>query len=130
MQTIVKTNWVDALKLAFIRLNPKYQLKNPVMFVVFVGACLTSIIFLQNLFIPSGEPIWFIGQVTFWLWFTIIFANFSERSCRFKLNSSIFVSEYSLTYKCKPNERQKQHRNRLPDNGFFHGLWISIDLLT
>ena len=53
MQTIAKTNWVEALKLAFTRLNPKYQLKNPVMFVVFVGAVLTSIIFVQSFFVQT-----------------------------------------------------------------------------
>ncbi len=78
MRQSYKINWSEALILAFTRLNPKYQLKNPVMFVVFVGAVLTSIIFARSFFIETTEPTWFIGQVTFWLWFTIIFANFSE----------------------------------------------------
>jgi K+-transporting ATPase ATPase B chain len=74
----MRSNSLESLKLAFVRLNPKYQIKNPVMFVVFISACLTTIIFVQSLFTALAEPTWFIGQVTFWLWFTIIFANFAE----------------------------------------------------
>jgi K+-transporting ATPase ATPase B chain len=76
--TKMKTNWGEAILLAFTRLKPAYQLKNPVMFVVYVGAILTSIIFIRSLMYQSAEPVWFIGHVTFWLWFTVVFANFSE----------------------------------------------------
>lgn len=56
---------------SFIKLNPRIQLKNPVMFVVFIGAVLTSIITALHF---SG----FNLQITIWLWFTVLFANFAE----------------------------------------------------
>ncbi len=56
---------------SFIKLNPRIQLKNPVMFVVFIGAILTSIITVLHF---SG----FNLQITIWLWFTVLFANFAE----------------------------------------------------
>ncbi len=65
-----------ALKDSFIKLNPKTQLKNPVMFVVFVGAILTTILVIQDLFNHSFSG--FNLQITIWLWFTLLFANFAE----------------------------------------------------
>ena len=68
----------EATALAFKRLTPRYQLRNPVMFTVFVGAIITTILLGYNLCSPTSEPNWFIGAVAFWLWFTVIFANFAE----------------------------------------------------
>ena len=66
----------EAFFQSFKKLHPQIQARNPVMFVVFVGAILTSIIFLSS---PLGhEPRWFVGNVVVWLWFTVLFANFSE----------------------------------------------------
>lgn len=67
-----------AVSQSFTRLAPAYQLRNPVMFVVFIGAIVTSFIWLWNFVKPSGEPPWFVGAITFWLWFTLLFANFAE----------------------------------------------------
>ncbi len=63
---------------SFNRLTPRYQLRNPVMFTVFVGSIVTTCLLVQNLRVPSGEPSWFIAAVAFWLWFTVLFANFAE----------------------------------------------------
>ena len=60
------------------RLNPLYQARNPVMFVVFVGAIICTLIFGWQWMHPTAEPLWFIGHTTFWLWFTLLFANFAE----------------------------------------------------
>ena len=69
------------------RLNPAYQVRNPVMFVVFIGSIVTTLIFAIMLASPKsvvgtsvsgGQPLWFIGLITFWLWFTLLFANFAE----------------------------------------------------
>lgn len=70
--------WKDALILSFLRLSPKYQARNPVMFVVFVGSIVTTLLFANYLYAPSTESPAFIGQICFWLWFTVIFANFAE----------------------------------------------------
>ncbi len=59
------------------KLDPRIQIKNPVMFIVEVGSLLTTIIFVQELAAGTGRPL-FTGQVAFWLWFTVIFANFAE----------------------------------------------------
>jgi potassium-transporting ATPase ATP-binding subunit len=59
------------------KLDPRIQIKNPVMFIVEVGSLLTTIIFVQEVLGGTGRPL-FTGQVAFWLWFTVIFANFAE----------------------------------------------------
>src|ERR1700722_1931287 len=73
--TIVKRAVGDA----FRKLDPRLVAKNPVMFVVEVGSVMTTYFFLRDLFTgASGEETLFVGQVSFWLWFTVIFANFAE----------------------------------------------------
>jgi K+-transporting ATPase ATPase B chain len=63
----------DALK----KLDPRVQIKNPVMFLVEAGSVLTTAVFIQELATQRGAPL-FTGQLTFWLWFTVLFANFAE----------------------------------------------------
>jgi K+-transporting ATPase ATPase B chain len=61
------------------KLNPLYQIKNPVMFVVEVGSTLTTILFFHAALTGKGEASpSFILQISFWLWITVLFANFSE----------------------------------------------------
>ena len=63
---------------AFIKLDPRHQVKNPVMFVVEVGSVLTTGLYIQAL-VGDGEAApGFILAVTLWLWFTVLFANFAE----------------------------------------------------
>jgi potassium-transporting ATPase ATP-binding subunit len=62
---------------SFRKLDPRIQVKNPVMFIVEVGSLLTTIVFVQELARGGGRPL-FTGQVAFWLWFTVVFANFAE----------------------------------------------------
>jgi K+-transporting ATPase ATPase B chain len=62
---------------SFRKLDPRIQIRNPVMFIVEVGSLLTTIIFVQELITGGGTPL-FTGQVAFWLWFTVLFANFAE----------------------------------------------------
>ena len=66
---------VDSLK----KLSPRKMMKNPVMFMVEVGATLLTVKLLLNPFIVSTESqLGFELQITLWLWFTVIFANFAE----------------------------------------------------
>jgi K+-transporting ATPase ATPase B chain len=60
-----------------LKLNPRTLMKNPVMFVVEVGAVLTTIQLLGDLARPSAG-VGFSLQITLWLWFTVLFANFAE----------------------------------------------------
>ncbi len=63
---------------SFGKLAPRRQLRNPVMFVVYVGAILTTALFLQALVGRGEAPAGFIFWVSVWLWFTVLFANFAE----------------------------------------------------
>src|SRR5471030_1387207 len=58
---------------SFTKLNPRQQIKNPVMFVTLIGALLT----FQQLF-TSKEPKSYVLQIALWLLFTVVFANFAE----------------------------------------------------
>jgi len=64
---------------SFRKLSPRQVIRNPVMFVVEVGALLTTVELIHDL--VSGQrsaPLWFTGLVSLWLWFTVLFANFAE----------------------------------------------------
>ncbi|MBF0593389.1 MAG: potassium-transporting ATPase subunit KdpB [Candidatus Omnitrophica bacterium] len=63
---------------SFKKLDPRHQIKNPVMFVVLIGTCLTSGLWIQALFGKGDAPAGLILAITLWLWFTLFFANFAE----------------------------------------------------
>ena len=66
-----------AIRDSFWKLDPRLMIKNPVMFVVEVGAVITLIGLIGNLSKHAGSY-WFGLQITLWLWFTVLFANFAE----------------------------------------------------
>jgi K+-transporting ATPase ATPase B chain len=68
---------VPAIGSAFVKLNPRTLMKNPVMFVLEVVTALTTVILIRDLLI-GGEHIGFEFQLILWLWFTVLFANFAE----------------------------------------------------
>jgi len=65
---------LDALR----KLSPAVQWRNPVMFVVYIGSLLTTLLWLQALVGTGEAPAWFIFNIALWLWFTVLFANFAE----------------------------------------------------
>ncbi|HEY7404537.1 MAG TPA: potassium-transporting ATPase subunit KdpB [Candidatus Angelobacter sp.] len=67
-----------ATKESFVKLNPLTLLKNPVMFVVEVGAALVTLFLLRDVFTGVTGKIEFQLQISLWLWFTVLFANFAE----------------------------------------------------
>ncbi len=73
---------VPAIWASFRKLDPRTLVKNPVMFCVEIVSVLTTIFFLRDLIIGSGAVVGtnalFSGQITVWLWFTVLFANFAE----------------------------------------------------
>ena len=71
---IVRRAVVDS----FVKLDPRHQIRNPVMFVVEVGSVLTTALFVQALGGHGEAPAGFILSVSAWLWFTVLFANFAE----------------------------------------------------
>src|SRR6201990_1887829 len=68
---------MPAIRAAFVKLDPRAMVKNPVMFVVEVVAALTTVIFLRDV-ITGGGNLAFTFQIILWLWFTVLFANFAE----------------------------------------------------
>jgi potassium-transporting ATPase ATP-binding subunit len=66
-----------AIRESFKKLDPRLVAKNPVMFVVEVGALITTIVMTQQIVTRAGD-VGFTLQITLWLWFTVVFANFAE----------------------------------------------------
>src|SRR5215813_11964598 len=66
-----------AIKQSFVKLNPRVLAKNPVMFVVEVGAALTTIFVIKDIATGAGGALFGV-QIALWLWFTVLFANFAE----------------------------------------------------
>jgi K+-transporting ATPase ATPase B chain len=72
--SIIRQAIVDS----FRKLTPRRQVRNPVMFVVYVGSILTTLLWAQAAVGQGEAPAWFIFWVSVWLWFTVLFANFAE----------------------------------------------------
>src|SRR5438046_5975519 len=66
---------VPAIGESFKKLNPRHMIGNPVMFVTEVGAVITTVLLFTG---GQGASFGFLLQVTLWLWFTVLFANFAE----------------------------------------------------
>lgn len=71
---IISQALIDAIK----KLNPRTMLKNPVMFVVLLGSIFLTLKLFVNVFTGQRENLGFEIQITLWLWFTVLFANFAE----------------------------------------------------
>jgi potassium-transporting ATPase ATP-binding subunit len=71
---IVRRAMVDSVR----KLTVARQVRNPVMFVVYVGSILTTLLWIQALLSKGEAPGWFILGISLWLWFTVLFANFAE----------------------------------------------------
>src|ERR1700748_2742263 len=72
-----------ALRDSFIKLDPRVQIRNPVMFVVEIGAVITTVTWLIQAFGGKplgggGEPAWYTLTISVWLWLTVVFANMAE----------------------------------------------------
>ena len=63
---------------AIFKLDPRTLIHNPVMFTVEVGSAITTVLYVQALFGAGEAPAGFIGAISAWLWFTVLFANFAE----------------------------------------------------
>jgi K+-transporting ATPase ATPase B chain len=74
---------VRALIDSFVKLDPRVQIRNPVMFVVEVGAVITTVTWFIQVFGGKplgggGEPAWYAAVISIWLWLTVVFANMAE----------------------------------------------------
>src|SRR6201990_2063258 len=75
---IVKRALLDSV----IKLDPRVQIRNPVMFVVEIGAAITTVTWLIQVFggqaLGGQDPAWYTFIISFWLWLTVVFANMAE----------------------------------------------------
>jgi len=77
-RTLLPAIYQRAVIDAVVKLDPRLMIRNPVMFVVEAGSILTTLLWFQAI-IGNGEaPASFIGAISVWLWFTVLFANFAE----------------------------------------------------
>src|SRR5208337_925076 len=70
---IISAAVIDALR----KLDPRALAKNPVIFFTEVVSAVVTVLFIRDLVTHNGVA-WFSGQIAFWLWFTVLFANFAE----------------------------------------------------
>jgi K+-transporting ATPase ATPase B chain len=68
----------SAIRDAFPKLDPREQIRNPVMFIVEIGSVITSGIFLLDVARGDTDGLWFVAAIAVWLWLTVLFANFAE----------------------------------------------------
>jgi potassium-transporting ATPase ATP-binding subunit len=68
----------SAIKGSFPKLDPRSQIRNPVMFIVELGSVITTVIFFLELFRGHTGDLWFVAVISIWLWLTVLFANFAE----------------------------------------------------
>src|ERR1700688_4461342 len=68
---------VPAIGQSFVKLNPRTMVRNPVMFIVEIGAVMTTYGFIAGI-VGNSSDTSFVGQIALWLWFTVLFANFAE----------------------------------------------------
>lgn len=73
-QAVYRDSILQALK----KLAPAVQVHNPVMFIVYIGAIFTTILFIANIAGITDEPSWYVFVIALILWFTVLFANFAE----------------------------------------------------
>ena len=75
---IVRRALIDS----FLKLDPRVQIRNPVMFVVEIGAVITTVTWLIQVFggraLGGNDPAWYTFVISFWLWLTVVFANMAE----------------------------------------------------
>jgi potassium-transporting ATPase ATP-binding subunit len=67
-----------AIRDSFPKLDPRAQVRNPVMFIVELGAAITTGILVLDLARGETASLWFVATITIWLWLTVLFANFAE----------------------------------------------------
>jgi len=69
---------LTAIRDSFPKLDPRRQVRNPVMFIVELGSVITTAIFVLDLVRGDTGQLWFVGVISVWLWLTVLFANFAE----------------------------------------------------
>ncbi|RYY79367.1 MAG: potassium-transporting ATPase subunit B, partial [Comamonadaceae bacterium] len=110
-----------ALVQAFTKLHPGVQWRNPVMFVVYIGSIVTTLLWLQALRGGGEAPAGFVFAIALWLWFTVLFANFAEALAegRSKAQAASLRGMKKIAW-AKKYERQGAER-------FHGGRWLPCE---
>ena len=116
---------MPAIGSAFVKLDPRTLIKNPVMFVLEIVTALTTVILIRDL-ITGGEHIGFEFQIILWLWFTVLFANFAEavaegrgkaqadtlRRQRTETQAKLLTGRRPQSYRARARHRAEGRRHR------------------
>ncbi len=118
-----------AIGSAFGKLDPRAQIKNPVMFVVEVVAALTTVIFIRD-WMQGSDQLGFSFQIIFWLWLTVLFANFAEAVAegRGKAQAaSLRQTREETKAKLIVDEKTGRHGSRLPAGELAPGQVVLVE---
>jgi hypothetical protein len=99
--------------LAFIKLDPRSMVRNPVMFVTEVGSVIGTALWIQALFGHGEASSAFIGEIALWLWMCVLFANFSEAIAEDRGKAQ------AAALRRARRETQARSSSRLPSTTFF-----------
>ncbi len=69
---------MSSIRASFPKLDPRLQIRNPVMFIVEIGSVITTAIFVKQIVQGDTSGLWFVATIAVWLWLTVLFANFAE----------------------------------------------------
>jgi K+-transporting ATPase ATPase B chain len=99
-----------ALTMSFRKLDPRWMIKSPVMFVVEIGSAITTFIMMKQLLVGPRDQFGFVVQITLWLWFTVLFANFSEAlaEARGKAQAASMRSTRRETPACRIRDEREE----------------------
>jgi K+-transporting ATPase ATPase B chain len=112
------------------KLNPLSLWRNPVMFLVELGSIITTISFFAGLFYNSGEPSWFTGIVSLWLWLTVIFSTFAESLAegRGKARAeSLRKTRTEVMAKRLANPESKEKYELIPSGNLHKGDYVLVE---
>ena len=105
----------EAAKAAFIKLDPRQLMRNPVIFVTEVVAALVTVLWLRELLTRTGSP-FFSGQIAAWLWFTVLFATFAEAVAEGRGKAQAASLRQSRSDARAKRYRDPNHLNGVPES--------------
>lgn len=120
-----------AIKDSILKLNPKVQIGNPVMFIVYIASIVTTILYIASLFgVKDNEPGFILG-ITILLWFTVIFANFAEAIAegRGKAQAdALRASKKDITANKIQSIKDKENITKVPSTELRKGDLVIVNL--
>ena len=104
-----------ALLEAFIKLDPRYMIRKPVIFVVYIGSIWSTVLFLRDVGHAGAADNVFLGLVVLWLWFTVLFATFADAMAegRGKAQAATLRKARQETQQSATRRLRKMPRDRL-----------------